>query len=1662
MKKGLMKVDFVSVKAYSDKLKAKAEEINVSFVAPTSMPIISVGLVPTYFTDFSDAIKRFNLYLTNLSDAVAKYHDGLASIEGYATEQGPAVGDDPGYSPGGNNPPGEGTPPGVVVPPGGSVPPPTVPIEIPPGLMQLSGYAALGPNASMSDIMASIGAIAAGLGISVSDLFSGQYNHLISQILGAATNNAVFIATITQLGESALQAYLKQLMSASSQPTFMVPIAEFLKYLAKFKDSKLSTIMNDPKYAIDIKTALQDHRVSLVNLNDLGSKGAIDVQGELKNIITGNNQGSVKVDPITTEILKDYLTGVAQKNNITLDQLLNDAKYADLAKTALNEFLKFWLYGDQSGLLFAGLAIVNGNMVSTLAPIQISKEDLEKSGYTELRVGASREDVNASLAAILAKLGLTTEDLYSGKYNNLLTQILNNSSSTSTFIYTVNQLDEQNLQAYLNELYKAESTPKHFVPVSSYLSYLAKEQGTDMNGLLTDDKYASLIKGSLDLHRNSLVNLNGLNQQEITTIQKELNQIMLPEGTEEYNVDNVTKKMLEDFLKSVADKNKISLNDMLTQDKYAQLTKDSLNEFLKFQLHGDDNSLPTAGLIQELNNVAVENNTTTENILNGNNNDALSDYISNTDNNTNVSEVINNMDDKGLQNFVGEIVNENKHPEVVANPVIQKVVQTIYRNTEYIKGNTNEMVTLPKEEIVEEIKIEELPKEEIKEILTKEEYAPKIKEVVQTTNSFNWAGLFPLAGLGLIPLIVALKKRDKGNGEEIAYVSDAKKGLIDANFTYFADSNIVSEESLLDGSNFELLSIYLSQLDSLSAVLNVLANMKDDNLQKYLLQLYNLKFEHVWSGNSLIIKILFNDLSRIASKQGIDLSTLLSNSNYVVWVKTSIVDIAKMYTKYEEDINTSGGFKLFLSSVLGKSIIVNQENYQILNTFLELSAKNLGINIEALLNQISEFNNKLTIFAIIRYGEGVKPYLFGFINSLYQEIPNDKEYDNLSKTEFDERVLTDLGYLSLLFNSTDEQIEKTIDKVLEKYKISKSDLYGGNKENFFNNLINKSNNLTLTLYLLTKMDAFKLQFYLHTLQTTSNDNKFILITMKFLEYLAKSENTNIDSLLTDIKYANIIKDALTNFKKSVLGIYSLSKKDDMSLNEQINNLFFMEDISPYGMDKITVEMLKEMLSNLAKTKEIGFNSLLDIKNITTLREFIEKIIGIIMFISKVQNKDSSSNNLSKLPDQTIKQDSTPKPIEDKLGGFANVSRVSKESLLDGSNLGLLTVYLQKLDNINAVIDVLVEMKDNVLQVYLKELYSKSFNNKFIQMILKFLGYYATSENTNLESLLSDPKYASSIKEALKDFGKSILNFNSLSKIDHNELNKEINNLFISENTSIYGIDKVTREMVKLMLSESTNTDNVDINSLLDPKNSNVLKKLLQRVINNIMFLNVETKENLNVNISPNNMSTNKEDIIKSLQLAFRNESVGDPILKTKLKNYMTIMNIDSGLTFEEYLYAQEFNNFIKINFDNSNILTLIYTYLGSGINYNFDISRKFEEIASKNSLNLSELKSVNGVSFIVENIIKENNILFTLESILNTDKEVSYATIKNLYNIKENSNINKLFEYIDENLKRPKNKLLEEFLEEEQNLKAIVQFLLKILVILLMLMLLSNKKEEVK
>ena len=91
MAKNKIVVDFTSVESYAKRLENQSENFNSDLnnsenLTTSFSSLISSGLIPTYFSDYSSYANKISTFTNTLAEKIMKYHNNLIEIEGYVKE----------------------------------------------------------------------------------------------------------------------------------------------------------------------------------------------------------------------------------------------------------------------------------------------------------------------------------------------------------------------------------------------------------------------------------------------------------------------------------------------------------------------------------------------------------------------------------------------------------------------------------------------------------------------------------------------------------------------------------------------------------------------------------------------------------------------------------------------------------------------------------------------------------------------------------------------------------------------------------------------------------------------------------------------------------------------------------------------------------------------------------------------------------------------------------------------------------------------------------------------------------------------------------------------------------------------------------------------------------------------------------------------------------------------------------------------------------------------------------------------------------------------------------------------------------------------------------------------------------------------------------------
>jgi len=116
-------------------------------------------------------------------------------------------------------------------------------------------------------------------------------------------------------------------------------IADELTKLADSKSKTLEELLSDKTYSQDIQSLLLNTQHISDDLKELIYKGEVEIsQSILFDIFSGKNQEMVGINENTILTLKQHLNGVANSNNLSYDNLIQNESNAGIIKKSLLNF----------------------------------------------------------------------------------------------------------------------------------------------------------------------------------------------------------------------------------------------------------------------------------------------------------------------------------------------------------------------------------------------------------------------------------------------------------------------------------------------------------------------------------------------------------------------------------------------------------------------------------------------------------------------------------------------------------------------------------------------------------------------------------------------------------------------------------------------------------------------------------------------------------------------------------------------------------------------------------------------------------------------------------------------------------------------------------------------------------------------------------------------------------------------------------------------------------------------------------------------------------------------------------------------------------------------------------------------------------------------------
>ena len=982
-------------------------------------------------------------------------------------------------------------------------------------------------------------------------------------------------------------------------------INDELNKLAEENGVSVEELLTNGAYDDQVSALLVDLSNSDPSMNTLINGAMLGATG---SIIESTISGYDEVTSNQSGEVISYIENIAEENEVSVEELLSNSEYKDIVDSSLNDLKD----NNANTTPLVDTLLNSGDAQAALLGMMTVV-----GGVGSLSDSDSAEKVLSYLEQIAKENGITLEELLTNpKYKDLLNDALGKLKADnpllSSFIDSV--LGSSNPGAMLLGMMIAKDLAIKDYNTNAILDHLkqvAYENGITLEELLTNSKYAELLKEALLKLKKSNPELSSL----IDTILDSNNPGMLLLGmliATTSNSDSNSIDVIKEYLEQIAKENGITLEELLTDPKYKDLLKESLDKLkekypelstlvdsiLKYDdfsgilvgmlLLGDETKTidEVNEILEYLRELAKENGITLEELLTDPKyKDLLRDALNklkgeHPELSTLIDSILNSVNPGTI--LLGMLMAANINNNTNSVNVIRDYLEQIAKENG---------ITL--EELLTDPKYKDLLKESLDKL--KEKY-PELSTLIDSILKYDDFG-----GI-LVGMILALSSGDKKVIDKLNKILEYLKQIANEN-------GITLEELLTDPAYKDLLLDALNKLKDESPELGSLI----DSVLKYDvpgLVLYGLLLKII---NTIGLKdklLLKEYLEQIAKENGITLEELLTDPKYKNLLMESLNRFKEKYPELADWTDLLLKFddfsKILYGLLFNNTNNILGEDILILKQYLEEYVKNFGITIGDLL---TDAKNKDLLNEALKKLEEDKPNLKGLIS-----------------------LLLGLGTTSALlaminYNINTGDIPKTslfmhyIEKLAKENNISVKDLLNsieycdllaeGLRE--YKGLLKiileiSKNDKDMAYQLVNQILSSKYPEVLGVPEITVN-------IRKLLDIVSSEVNVSVEMLPNK---PELLFDILVRFEDSVSVFEKMTKENEGRLQTMLSQLYNRE--VNMTVDNTVIAMLLEYLRDIATNNNVTIEVLLnDPFNSEMVLNSIINFIKIVLFIAILGN-----------------------------------------------------------------------------------------------------------------------------------------------------------------------------------------------------------------------------------------------------------------------------------------------------------------------------------------------------------------------------------------------------------------------------------------------------------
>ncbi len=358
-----------------------------------------------------------------------------------------------------------------------------------------------------------------------------------------------------------------------------------------------------------------------------GSSNNNDNNNNFDSLVPGQSDKDVispeqkeDLDKLTFEIedtygLVDSLKDLASEKDVYMDELLEDKEFADDLKELL---LKSPYLSDTT---IKELEDVDSDVLRLLLKDIMSGNRPELFNINPLNLGV----VYTYLKSIANENNITIEELLNkDKYSDLLRDALSNFEDVAKFLDEIKDLSSEEYQATLLKIYDGDGigdmTDSTVGIIREYIDYLSTESEISVEELLTDTKYADVLKTAGEEFKDSVTFMAAAANYSEEGMTDIVGGMLQGKNARAFGMDNDELVKFKQEIEEIAKDNGTTLNKFLSDSKYADYAKDALvsSKYTEDvgRIYKDDDASVSQNVIKNLCDQIVEKSDTDDQKIN--------------------------------------------------------------------------------------------------------------------------------------------------------------------------------------------------------------------------------------------------------------------------------------------------------------------------------------------------------------------------------------------------------------------------------------------------------------------------------------------------------------------------------------------------------------------------------------------------------------------------------------------------------------------------------------------------------------------------------------------------------------------------------------------------------------------------------------------------------------------------------------------------------------------------------------------------------------------------------------------------------------------------------------------------------------------------------------